>query len=72
MLSWRVTWWAALWYLRCMAWLLLLSPLLLWLYRRISFALIGLPLGADAGIDHRALHGRTVGGGGGRHWGMWG
>jgi len=43
--EWGVTWWAVLWYLRCMTWLILLSPILLWLYRRLSIALLGLPLG---------------------------
>ena len=41
---WGIAWWASLWYLRCLTWLLLASPLLLWAWRRISWTLLLLPL----------------------------
>ena len=44
--EWGVTWWAALWYLRCTTWLILLSPLLLWLMRRMWAPVLLAPLGA--------------------------
>ncbi len=44
--DWGVTFWAVLWYMRCLTWLLLLSPILVWLYRRLSVQLILLPLSA--------------------------
>ncbi len=43
--DWGVTFWAVLWYMRCLTWLLLLSPVLYWLFNRLSIAIIGLPLG---------------------------
>ncbi len=43
--DWGITFWTMLWYMRALTWLLLLSPLLLWLFKRVSIALIGLPLG---------------------------
>ncbi|MSQ61481.1 MAG: hypothetical protein EXR43_02735 [Dehalococcoidia bacterium] len=42
--DWGLTWWTTLWYLRATAWLLLASPPLLWLWRRIGPALLILPL----------------------------
>ncbi|MEO8218730.1 MAG: serine hydrolase [Acidobacteriota bacterium] len=58
--EWGVTFWAVLWYLRCLTWLLLLSPLLLWLFRRISIALIALPLGLLAFFEFRLRAGHPV------------
>lgn len=58
--DWGVTFWAVLWYLRCLTWVILLSPLLVWLYRRVSFALIGLPLGLAAYFELRARSGHAV------------
>jgi CubicO group peptidase (beta-lactamase class C family)/peptidoglycan/LPS O-acetylase OafA/YrhL len=42
--EWGITWWTALWYLRCLTWLLLVSPLLFWLWRRVGPLLLVLPL----------------------------
>lgn len=58
--EWGVTWWAVLWYLRCMTWLILLSPILLWLHHRISIALLGLPLGLVIAFERFRLAGHPV------------
>jgi CubicO group peptidase (beta-lactamase class C family)/fucose 4-O-acetylase-like acetyltransferase len=42
--EWGLTWWAPLWYVRCLAWLLLTTPLLLWAWRRVGVLLLGAPL----------------------------
>lgn len=58
--DWGVTFWAVLWYMRCLTWLILLSPLLLWLFRRISIAVIGIPLGFVVFFELRARAGHPV------------
>lgn len=58
--GWGVTFWAVLWYLRCLTWLILLSPLLLWLFRRLSVAVIGIPLGFAIVFEMRARAGHPV------------
>lgn len=58
--EWGVTFWAVLWYMRCLTWLLLLSPILLWLFRRFSIALIGLPLGLLVFFELRSRAGHPV------------
>jgi len=58
--DWGVTWWAVLWYMRGLAWLILLSPLLLWLFRRVSFTLLALPLGFLAYFEYLRRAGTPV------------
>ncbi len=58
--DWGVTFWAVLWYMRCLTWLILLSPLLLWAFRRISVAVIGIPLGFAVFFELRARAGHPV------------
>jgi CubicO group peptidase (beta-lactamase class C family)/peptidoglycan/LPS O-acetylase OafA/YrhL len=42
--EWGLTWWAPLWYLRCVTWLFLATPLLLWAWRRTGPALMLVPV----------------------------
>lgn len=58
--DWGVTFWAVLWYMRCLTWLILLSPILLWLFKRLSLVLIGLPLGLLAVFELRSRAGDPV------------
>lgn len=58
--DWGVTFWAVLWYMRCLTWLLLLSPILLWLFNRLSIVVIGLPLGLLAFFELRSRSGHPV------------
>ena len=58
--DWGITFWTMLWYMRALTWLLLLSPVLLWLYKRISIALIGVPLGMLIVFEFLAREGDPV------------
>lgn len=58
--DWGITFWAVLWYMRCLTWLILLSPILLWLFKRLSIVLIGVPLGALAIFEMRSRAGDPV------------
>lgn len=58
--DWGITFWAVLWYMRCLTWLILLSPILLWLFKRLSIVLIGVPLGALAVFEMRSRSGHAV------------
>ncbi|HLF78668.1 MAG TPA: serine hydrolase, partial [Dehalococcoidia bacterium] len=51
--EWGLTWWAPLWYIRCLTWLLVASPLLLWLWRRTGVLLLAVPLLALAYTEVR-------------------
>ena len=51
--EWGLTWWAPLWYVRCLAWLLLATPLLLWAWRRAGVLLLIAPLLALAYTEAR-------------------
>jgi len=58
--DWGVTFWAVLWYMRCLTWLLLLSPILLWLFRRLSYALLALPAGFLVAFEIADRRGHSV------------
>lgn len=58
--EWGITFWAVLWYMRCLTWLILISPVLYWLFQRLSLALIGLPLGFLVVFEQRARDGRPA------------
>lgn len=51
--EWGLTWWAPLWYVRCLAWLLLATPVLLWVWRRVGVLLLIAPLLALAYTEAR-------------------
>ena len=55
--EWGITWWTALWYLRCLTWLLLVSPLLFFLWKRLGPALLLLPLIGLAATEYRVQTG---------------
>ncbi len=57
---WGVTWWAVLWYMRCLTWLILLSPILLWLFHRLSAGVLLLPLGLLAFLEYWRESGHFV------------
>src|SRR5688572_4732050 len=57
---WGITWWAPLWYLRAIVWLMLASPVLLWIWRRTGPALLLVPVGALAVIELRNASGTDV------------
>jgi hypothetical protein len=54
--EWGVTLWAPLWYLRCLTWLLLASPLLLFLWRQLGPLLLVVPLVGLALAEMRVGH----------------
>ena len=55
--EWGISLWAVLWYLRCLTWLLLASPLLLWIFRRTGPLTIAAALGSLAYLEYRARAG---------------
>ena len=57
---WGVTWWAALWYLRCTTWLILLSPVFGWLMRRLWLPVLSMPLVALAAMEIASRQGVDV------------
>lgn len=50
--EWGITWWATLWYLRCILWLILLSPALLWAFRRAPAGALAVSLLAIAALEY--------------------
>src|SRR5262249_7242401 len=57
---WGLTWWAPLWYLRCIAWLFLASPILLFLWRRLGPGMLFLPLAGLVVAEQRIHNGYSV------------
>jgi len=58
--EWGMTWWAPLWYLRCLTWLLIASPLLLWAWRRSGPTLLLVPPALLAFMEARIAAGGSV------------
>lgn len=49
--EWGLTLTVPLWYLRCLTWLLLASPLLLWFWRRLGLSMLLVPLAGVAVLE---------------------
>ncbi len=58
--KWGLTLWAPLWYLRCLTWLLLASPLLVFAWRRTGWALLVVPLGGMAVAEYQRRQGHAL------------
>jgi CubicO group peptidase (beta-lactamase class C family)/fucose 4-O-acetylase-like acetyltransferase len=58
--EWGIAWWTHLWYLRCLTWLLLLTPLLFWSWRRVGPLLLALPIAGVVITETRIQAGADV------------